>query len=193
MRLTPILFIFSALLSGLTHVACAEDRLIEPPDDREFVLDFADIVSKDDTAKISQAGKKLLADTGVRMVVLTVNSMAHYNNAENIQAFTRKVLDTWTEKQPEAMWAKSVLIVRAKDDKKFRIHVGSAWKDALEKDIDKIIKDVVLPKFKANEISKGLLETTSALDKLVRKNKDLAVVEPAKPKAESAPPKAENK
>jgi uncharacterized membrane protein YgcG len=184
MRLTPILFIFSALLSGLTHVACAEDRLIEPPDDREFVLDFADIVSKDDTAKISETGKKLLTDTGVRLVVLTINSMAHYNNADNIQAFTRKIMDTWIEKQSDKMWTKSVMIVRAKDDKKVRIQLGGAWKHALDADVEKVMNDVLVPRFKANEVSKGLLETAKALDKLLRKNIDKASVEAADPPAD---------
>src|SRR5437667_7571674 len=101
------------LLVGFARFARAEERTIDPPDDREFVLDFADIVSKDDTAKITQVGKKLGADTGVRLVVLTVKTMAHYNDADSIQTFTRKILDNWIAKQTDKMWTKAVMLVRA--------------------------------------------------------------------------------
>lgn len=180
-RFAPVCVLLLLIAGQTVRPVRAEEHVIEAPDDREFVLDFADIVTKDDTAKISQTGKKLLTDTGVRLVILTVKTMAQYNDADNIQAFSRKVLDHWIAKQTDKMWTKAVMIVRAKDDKKFRIQLGGAWKHSQDDAVDKIITDIVTPRFKANEVSKGLLETTNALDKLLRKNISKANVEAEPP------------
>jgi len=173
----------AAALLITAQLVAAEGRLIDPPDEREFVLDFADIINKDDTAKISETGKKLFADTGVRMVVITIKSMNGYAGGDDSQTFARKLLDRWIEKQSAKLWSKAVLLIRAKEDKKVRTQLGAAWKRTQDENLAEIVKTVLTPLFKAGNESKGLMVTAKSFDKLLRKNIKEAAEEEEQAKA----------
>jgi uncharacterized protein len=186
MRLSALLALASVVGLLVAGSLRAGERAIDPPDEREFVLDYADLVSKDDTAKISEIGKKLLADTGVHLVVITIKKMGAYDGGDNAETFARKLLESWAEKRPDKTWTKAVLLIRAKEDKKVRTQLGRAWKDTQDEAVQSIFNKVLVPRLKAGEESKGFLEMSKALDTLLRKHIDDTKAEATEPPKEKS-------
>ena len=167
-RVQALAAVLLTLLSGAA--LRAEDKRIEAPDEKTFVIDNAGLISKADAAKINEIGTKLLADTHVHLLILTVKSMSDYGNMNNIEAFAKKFLDDWIKAQPGKAWTKAALLVRSTNDHKVHIQLGSAWHNSQDKDCQEIYVKTIAPKFGANDISGGLADGAAALGKLLTKN-----------------------
>ncbi|MCA8947536.1 MAG: hypothetical protein KDB29_14975, partial [Planctomycetes bacterium] len=78
MRLLILLF----TLVGLAAPGFAQTKLkLEPPGEREFILDRADLIKPEDETKIRELCDKLLTDKATPIVVVTIESMAMYGGA----------------------------------------------------------------------------------------------------------------
>lgn len=169
--LSPLCAAACLLLATLQSapLRAAEDRL-EVPDEKTFVLDKASLISPADAGKIEATGKKLLADHGVHLVVITVPKMSSYGTFNTVEDFARKFLDEWIKAQPDKMWTKAALLVRARDDHKVHIQLGGAWRHTQDKECEKIMLTVLAPKFQAGEVSGGLAAGAAALSTVLSQN-----------------------
>jgi hypothetical protein len=69
---------------------------LEPPGDRDFVLDKADLLTPADEDKIRQLADQLLTDKAVPIIVVTIESMAaHGGEGLRIETFARLLFDQW--------------------------------------------------------------------------------------------------
>jgi uncharacterized membrane protein YgcG len=164
---------FSALviaLLGQVYSLRAEEKHIDAPDEKTFIVDQAGLLSKADAAKVAEIGRKLLADTQVHLVLITVKSMSEFGNTNNIETFARKFLDEWIKAQPDKAWTKAALLVRAAGDHKVHIQLGGAWHHTQDKECQEIMLQTIAPKFMANDQSGGLADGAGALAKLLTKN-----------------------
>lgn len=167
-RVPALAAVLLTLVSGAA--LRAEDKHIDAPDEKTFVIDNAALISKADAAKINEIGTKLLADTRVHLIVITVKSMADYGKLNNIEAFAMKFLDEWIKAQPDKPWTKAAVLVRSVNDRKVHIQLGGAWHHSQDNNCQDIMLKTIAPKFMANDPSGGLTDGAAALSKLLTKN-----------------------
>ena len=157
---------------------------LDPPGPREFILDKADIISAEDEKQIRALADKLLTDKAAPLVVVTINSMADHGGAGmRIETFAHFLFDQW-EIGPANFQGKSwnygILLLVSQNDRKARIELGKGW--GLEKDAvcQQIMAEQIIPFFKQDKYSEGIVAGSQALEKMAR---GLELPKPATPPA----------
>ena len=91
---------------------------LEPPAEREFVLDRANMIGEADEEKIKQRADALLTEKAAPIVVVTIESMAEYGGGGlRIETFARLLFDQWGvghEKIGETPWNYGILLLVSK-------------------------------------------------------------------------------
>jgi uncharacterized protein len=169
-----------ALGTCLTALAIARlaagqvDHLIQldPPGQREFILDKAALITPGDEQDIRQLADKLLTDKGAPLVVVTINSMAdHGGGGMRIETFARLLFDQWQigpARVNDQTWNRGILLLVSKNDRRARIELGAGWgreKDAL---CQQIMDEQIIPQFKQGEFSAGITAGATALAQMAR-------------------------
>lgn len=179
--MTACLLLDTSAVSGFQN----GERLIQldPPGQREFILDRAGLIDAQDAATIRELADKLLTDKAAPIVVVTINSMAdHGGRGMRIETFARLLFDQWQIGPAELgknQWNKGILLLVSKDDRKARIELGAGWgreKDAL---CTQIMDEQIIPRFKQGDFSGGILAGVQSLEKMARDLKLPAAPKPA--------------
>ncbi len=159
-------------LSGRAEAQQSNLISLDPPGDREFILDNADMISAEDEAKIKQIADQLLTDKAVPIVVVTIDSMAQYGGAGmRIETFARLLFDQWGigyEKVGDVPWNYGMLFLISKQDRKARIELGADWKHDKDAEAQRIMDEMIIPEFKSGDFSGGILAGVEGLDKIGR-------------------------
>jgi uncharacterized protein len=168
-----LLFIVSLMLLPKTaHAQIAEQFDLARPGDREFVLDTANMLNDTEEQKIKQIADRLLTDKAAPIIVVTIESMAQHGGAGlRIETFARLLFDQWgigPEKLGDTQWNYGILLLVSQQDRKSRIELGAGWKR--EKDIaaQKVMDDLIIPRFKNGDFSGGIVAGVESLDKMAR-------------------------
>lgn len=172
--LASALLAFGGALSSVAQAAAQEvgTITIERPGDREFIVDGANLLTAEDTAKIKELADKLLTDKAVPIVVVTINSMSdHSTGIHRIETFARLLFDQWgvgpAEVQGQA-WNYGILLVVSKYDRRARIELGAGWRRDKDTQAQQIMDELILPHFKQDHYSAGILAGVEGLDKMAR-------------------------
>ena len=152
----------------------ADDGLIQldPPGQREFILDKAGIIQEDDAIVIRKLADTLLTDKAAPIVVATINSMSEHNGQGlRIETFATLLFNQWEIGPAELgrdRWNKGILLLVSKNDRKARIELGAGWGN--EKDIlcRQIMDQQIIPRFKRGDFSGGILAGAESLEKMAR-------------------------
>jgi uncharacterized protein len=147
-----ILFAAGAFLLAW-HALCAEVPFLSGR-----VNDTAGMLSIDTYQQLTKLLKDHEDSTSNQVVVLTVSSL----EGESIEAFSIRVVEAWKLGQKDR--DNGVLLLVARDDRKVRIEVGRGLEGALP-DITcgSIIRNVIIPRFKAGDFDGGVKEGTVAV------------------------------
>ncbi|MCP4444462.1 MAG: TPM domain-containing protein [Myxococcales bacterium] len=148
----------------------------EIPEEREFILDNADLLSGSDDVAIREIADTLLTDKAVPIIVVTIPSLAAYNAYGGIESYARDLFDEWGIGLAE--WNYGILLVVAVDDRKARIELGADWGQSKNGDTDTIMNTLIVPAFKRGDYSEGIAAGVRGLDAMAR---DLAIPSPPKP------------
>lgn len=145
---------------------------IERPGERDFIVDGANLLTADDTAKIKEIADKLLTDKAAPIIVVTINSMAdHSSGIHRIETFARLLFDQWgvgpAEVQGQA-WNYGILLVVSKYDRRARIELGAGWRRDKDAQAQQIMDELIIPHFKQDHYSAGILAGVEGLDKMAR-------------------------
>ncbi|HBN76093.1 MAG TPA: hypothetical protein DD473_09790 [Planctomycetaceae bacterium] len=145
---------------------------LDPPGQRDFVLDKADMITPEDEAKIKELADKLLTDKAAPLVVVTINSMAEYGAPGlRIETFARLLFDQWQigpEKIGDASWNKGILLLVSQSDRKARIELGAGWGREKDDVCQKIMDEQIVSRFKQGQFSEGILAGVESLEKMAR-------------------------
>ncbi|QDU42922.1 hypothetical protein Mal52_13920 [Symmachiella dynata] len=161
------------------------DNLIQldPPGQREFILDKAGLINEADATQIRELADKLLTDKAAPLVVVTINSMAdHGGRGMRIETFARLLFDQWQigpAKLGENQWNKGILLLVSKDDRKARIELGAGWGREKDDLCLQIMDEQIIPRFKQGNFSAGILAGVQSLEKMARDLKLPAAPKPA--------------
>lgn len=133
------------------------------------VVDNGNLLNPADLAEIRAELADLERTTGIEGAVLTVHSISDYKTGDaTIEAFARTMFDKWgIGHKPEN---NGFLIVVSKDDRKARIELGAGYEHRLDGAMQKVMDEVMVPAFRANDHSRGIKEGTRAvIGKVTRK------------------------
>jgi uncharacterized protein len=150
------------------------DNLIQldPPGQREFILDQAGMIDAEDAATIRELADKLLTDKAVPIVVVTINSMSdHGGRGMRIETFARLLFDQWQigpAKLGGNQWNKGILLLVSKQDRKARIELGAGWGREKDDLCLQIMDEQIIPRFKQGDFSGGILAGVQSLEKMAR-------------------------
>ena len=115
-QLCALLFIIVSLLA--LAGPSADAAVLPKPSQREYIVDTAGIVSAEDRAQIEKIGEELREKTKAEIVVVTVATL----DGTDIESYANELFRSWGI--GDAKQSNGVLLLIAKDDRKFRIEVG---------------------------------------------------------------------
>jgi len=153
------------LIQPLNKSAFAESGSYDPypRPDTGYVSDHAQILSALDEMKLEQWLVKVEDETNVQIVVVTIESMAQYPGTANssIESFAHELFDTYgIGNLPKN---DGVLLLVSKTDRKARIQLGAHYAHLRDDDAEKIMQNVIIPKFKRGKYTAGITQGTEAL------------------------------
>jgi uncharacterized protein len=128
----------------------------------EFVTDKADLFRESETLKLREKLKAYETEKTHQIVVLTINSLGD-NTVEN---YANDVFNKNEIGQKEA--DNGILIVIAKNERRFRIEVGYGLEPIItDAFASRIIRNTMTPKFKKGDFYGGVDDATSEIIKLI--------------------------
>jgi uncharacterized protein len=162
---------FSAESGGGSGASFADIKMPRP-DQHEFILDQANLLSESDKKKIRQIADKVLKDKAAPIIVVTIDSMAHHGGAGlRIETFARLLFDQWEigpAKLGKTPWNYGILLLVARDDRQARIELGAGWRHDKDVQAQQIMEEQIIPRFKQGDYSGGIVAGVESLDKMAR-------------------------
>mgnify|MGYP001281127546 FL=1 len=153
----------------------AEDILrinLEPPAEGEFVLDKARIIDEATKHQINEICAALLREKATPIIVVTIESMAAYGGAGlRIETFAMLLFNQWGIGLPEVngqVWNTGMLLLVAVGDRKARIELGAGWKRDHDQAAQKIMDELIVPRFREGDYSAGILAGVQGLNNMAR-------------------------
>lgn len=146
---------------------------LEPPGEREFVRDLAEMIDAEDESRIREICDNLLTDKATPIIVVTIESMAdHGGEGMRIETFSTLLFNQWQighARLGEHDWNTGILLLVSENDRKARIELGAGWgrrEDALSQ---RIMDEQIIARFKQGQFSEGIVAGVEGLDKMARK------------------------
>ena len=166
-----LLFVVSSImLPGTVHAQMPGQIDLERPGDREFVLDTANMISDAEEQKIKQLANQLLTEKAAPIIVVTIESMAQHGGAGlRIETFARLLFDQWgigPARLGGTQWNYGILLLVSQQDRKSRIELGAGWKHEKDAVAQKIMDEMIIPRFKSGDFSGGIVASVEGLDKM---------------------------
>ena len=136
---------------------------LEVPALKGRVNDHAGMLSPDAERRIETLLKELEEKDSTQVAVLTVPSL----DGDSIEDFSIRVAERW--KIGRKGFDNGVILVVARDDRKVRIEVGYGLEGRLtDLTAGRIIRDRVVPEFRAGRFDQGVLNGVTAIAEVVR-------------------------
>lgn len=184
------LFIVAAVAG---FAARAQQINLDPPGEREFILDLANQVDADDEEAIRSECDALLSETGSPLIVVTIEAMSRFSgdSSMRIESFATKLFNQWgighaaIEGRPHN---RGMLLLVSRDDRKARIELGAGWSAAINAQAEWIMDGTIIPRFKRGEFSEGIKAGVLALAAMARG--PAAQMSPDDPTTAGSPPPA---
>jgi len=179
-------WVLAALFAALfaLDAQAAREIEIDPPGEREFILDYADLIDEGDEQRIREIAEKLLTDKATPIIVVTIESMGEYSGARlSIERFAARLFDQWGighAKLNGRDWNTGILLLVSQGDRKARIELGAGWGREQDALCQRIMSEQIVARFKQGDFSRGIAGGVEALDAMAR---DKAL--PSKPRPAS--------
>jgi uncharacterized protein len=154
--------IFGVLLCLAVLLPCAAAAM-EVPALRGRVNDHGGMLSPETESRIETLLKELEEKDSTQVAVLTVPSL----EGDSLEDFSMRVAERW--KIGRKGFDNGVILVIARDDRKVRIEVGYGLEGRLtDLTAGRIIRDRIVPEFRAGRFDQGVLNGVVALAEVVR-------------------------
>lgn len=149
-------------LFGFSYSLLAQEASFPSP--RGYINDFANLITPEDFQKLNALAIALEQETTAEIVVVTLKSTEPYD----IQDYSVRLWDEW--KIGKAGKDNGILLLVAIEDKKVWITTGYRLEGAIpDAEASKIYRNIIVPYFKKEEFSKGVVAGSIALVDLAAK------------------------
>lgn len=151
-------FAFFMIAFLFSNCIFSQYNIPEKPSFQTSVYDYANILSPTEKTDLEQKLIRYSDSTSTQIVVITIESL----KGEDVSQLATKWAHTWGLGQ--AKEDNGVIILVAKDDRKIAINPGYGLEDRLTAGIGgEIIRNIIVPEFKAGSYYKGLDKGADAL------------------------------
>lgn len=146
---------------------------VNPGKPTGFVNDFANIINVEDKQKIEAILKTLEDTTSAQVSVVTIKSL----EGDTVENFAVKLFEEWGIGQKGK--DNGLLLLVAPNEREVRIEVGYGLEgDITDLQSGIIIRDILIPAFKENNYSLGIVNAVDILSGIISKSPDaLAYIE----------------
>jgi uncharacterized protein len=160
-------YLIAAVLAyGISLSSPQLSTALEVPLLRGRVNDLAGLIPSERARLLEQGLARFEQETGHQIAVLTILSL----EGDSLEDFSIRVADSWKIGQKGFDNGAILLIVR--DDRKLRIEVGYGLEGVLPDAIaSRIIREVIVPHFRANDYARGIEAGVDALFTVARGEK----------------------
>lgn len=164
---------FTILLCGLFALPLAAQEIdLQPPGEREFILDKAELIDPADEEQIRTLCDDLLTAKATPIIVVTIESMAQHGGAGmQIEEFAMRLFNQWGighESINDQYFNTGMLLLVSKADRKARIEFGAGLGHEYDAQAYEIMNELIIPHFKKGEFSTGILKGVEGLDAIAR-------------------------
>jgi len=137
------------------------------PGERDFVVDQAELISKQHDTRIRGMCDKLLTETKVPIIVVTVSSLAEQGaGGWAIERYATSLFNEWGIGHADRNLG--ILLLVSKGDRQARIELGADWAHKKNRQCRRIMDKTIIPHFKKGQFSEGILAGVKALDAMAR-------------------------
>ena len=141
-----------------TQISFAQFTIPEKPSLQTSVYDYANVLNANEKSQLEEKLIKYSDSTSTQIMLITIESL----KGEDVSQLATKWAHTWGLGQ--AKEDNGVIILLAKKEKKIAINPGYGLEDRLTAGIGgEIIRNIIIPEFKAGSYYKGLDKGTDAL------------------------------
>jgi len=139
---------------------------------RDFILDQAQLLNPEQRQEIKAVCEKLLDEKSIPIIVVTIRTMKEFpNRPQRIESFARTLFDEWgigysSEEMPS--WNRGILLIVARNDRQARIELGEDWGRTADVECEFIMRDQMIPYFKAGNYAGGILAGVRGLETMCR-------------------------
>jgi uncharacterized protein len=136
---------------------------LEVPALKSRVNDYGDMLSAESERRLETLLKELEATDSTQVTVLTIPSL----DGDSLEDFSIRVAERW--KIGRKGFDNGVILIVSRDDRKVRIEVGYGLEGRLtDLTAGRIIRDRIVPEFRAGRFDQGVLNGVAALTEVVR-------------------------
>jgi uncharacterized protein len=122
----------------------------------DTVSDYADVLTPQDEARISDLITRTRDETGVHIVVATMDRIANYGAGDlGIIGYAKALFNQWGI--GDAARNDGILMLVATDDRVVRIALGAAYDAVYDGRAQRVIDTALLPQLRAGRIADGIL------------------------------------
>jgi uncharacterized protein len=183
MNLRKAWFGFGAGLTfavALLVVVASSAWCAEVPALRGRVNDYAKLLPAGASQNLEDRLSRFEKETGHQVAVLTVPSL----DGEDIEGFSIRIAESW--KIGQKGFDNGVILVVAPKERQLRLEVGYGLEGILPDAIaSRIIRDIIVPRFRANDYAGGI---TSGIDAVLKVIRGEPMPESARPKNRDSNP-----
>lgn len=172
--------IFWLLLIALASVALAAPAVLPKPSSLVYSVDTTGMITAEDAAKIAEMGRGLDAATGAQVVVVTISSL----DGASIEEYATTLFRNWGIGDAEKN--NGVLLLIAKEDRKFRIEVGYGLEGAITDGYAGSVLDDMKADFKSENYSEAIVVAYAKLTQKAYEEYGAEVPENVKEEADAS-------
>lgn len=137
----------------------------EPPPEGSFIIDLAEMVTAPDEVTINGEANQLWQDEGIPIFVLTIPSLADQDAPDySIERYAAALFSIWGIGSEEDN--RGILLLVSRDDREARIELGADWDRGYDAEAQKIMDNAIIPQFRADAYSTGILNGVERLTAL---------------------------
>lgn len=166
------------LLLLLPAAAWASPQVLPRPSSMTYVVDKASMISSEEADKIAEMGKALDRETGAQIVVVTIPTLGD----ASLEEYATTLFRNWGIGNAEKN--NGVLLLIAKEDRKFRIEVGYGLEGAITDGYAGSVLDGMKTEFKNENYSEAIVTAYAKLTQKAYEEYGVEVPETVKDEAE---------
>ncbi len=158
--------LFRILLAFLALAPAAMAQTMPEPL-TDTVSDFAEVLPSEEETRLAADLTRIRAETGVHMVVVTMDRIDSYGGAgQRVEDFAKVLFNAWGV--GDATRDDGILLLVAVDDRAIRIALGSGYDAVYDGRAARVIDTAILPAFREGRIPEGIAAgVQSARDRLI--------------------------
>ncbi len=126
-----------------------------------YVNDFANVLTSTDESQIRQKLIALYDQTGIEAVVVTMATMKAFGHKGEIEPFATGLFNHWGV--GHANLDNGVMLLVARDDRQMRIELGAGFDSAMDRQMQRIIDNDMLPDFRRGDFDQGIKDGVDSL------------------------------